>query len=458
MTSNKLSYLSKYMDPNEESDRKKKKSKKKKDKKSDVVRLKDIDDEVGIPAYENVIVADQDDEVEGEDDAPVVIDNPDIGHSMEHHAVDKGKWDVEDIPTASKTRRRHDSSSDDESERSRTKDKASSRRSHDSDARQERSNRRHDRSHSRRRFDSNRSDEEPARQRRRRHDSEDEEDEKEGLSSKNTNVTRSRRHDSDDFDKESEKMRRRHDSDESSAPAVRKRRCDSSPSSEDEKFDLKQSRRRRHDSSESVSDDQSKKRMSSGHAAGIQTAGDFSKKESRIQLKRREEAQQTVDKYGVGETVYRDKASGKKVDEPALRERGKLPKQLSAKEQHLLNTGRAQLELEERQRLEFAALQESSFARHKDDSELEDWRKNEIRADDPMAAYAVKKKRADGSNVPQRPVYKGPPPKPNRYGIPPGHRWDAKDRGNGFEDKLLAKQFNAQHQREKAYRYSSADM
>ena len=53
-------------------------------------------------------------------------------------------------------------------------------------------------------------------------------------------------------------------------------------------------------------------RMSSGHVAGLQKAGDFSKAESNIQTKREADAQAMVDMYGMGDTVYRDK-SGRKI-------------------------------------------------------------------------------------------------------------------------------------------------
>ena len=59
---------------------------------------------------------------------------------------------------------------------------------------------------------------------------------------------------------------------------------------------------------------------------------------------------------------------------------------------------------------------------------------------------------------PRKPMYKGPPPKPNRYGIRPGYRWDGIDRGNGFEDRLLGSLHSKGRKKEEAYKWSSADM
>ena len=212
--------------------------------------------------------------------------------------------------------------------------------------------------------------------------------------------------------------------------------------------------------------------MASGHVAGLQRAQDFRTAEHGIQKRRRDEAQAMVDRYGVGETVYRD-ASGKRVANPkhtTTNNSNNKPqvKQLNAQEQEALQKGRVQRGQEARRQQEFRDVQASSFARYANDTRLEEQRKDVIREGDPMAAFASrrqrqKKKGKDNKSskspaAPSRPVYKGPPAKPNRFGIRPGYRWDGNDRGNGFEDRVLASQFSSKHKKEEAYRWSAADM
>lgn len=269
------------------------------------------------------------------------------------------------------------------------------------------------------------SSEEEKRPRRRRHDSSDDEPE-DSIATK-----RRQRHDSSSSEEDSDhNQRRRHDSsDNESTQKPKRQRHDSSSSCEDE------------------DDDPRRHKMSSGHAAGLQTGQDFAKKESKIQSKRQDEAKETVEKYGIGETVYRENVSTNK--------NSKKPK-LTEAERIQLQTGRAQIEAAEKAKQEFDKIKESSFARRSDDAELEDLRKQEIRPDDPMAHYAVRQ--TSTTNQPSRPVYKGPPAKPNRFHIRPGHRWDAVDRGNGFEDRLLAKQASLHHKRQREYQNSALDM
>ncbi|GAX16607.1 pre-mRNA-splicing factor CWC26 [Fistulifera solaris] len=233
----------------------------------------------------------------------------------------------------------------------------------------------------------------------------------------------------------------------------RRRRYDTD-SSDDDRRGI---RRRRHDSSSSEdSNEEDRERMSSGHVAGLQSGSKFAKMEKNLQHEKQDTVNKMVDKYGHGDTVYREKSTGRKV------EKNQPDKEEAQRTQVLLNTSRAQRERELQRQEEAIALQKTSFTRYADDEKLEALRKNEIREGDPMAAYASNKKdsKAEGrvNDQSTKPVYKGPPAKPNRFNVRPGFRWDGVDRGNGFENKLLSQRNQLQHQREVAYRWSTADM
>ena len=404
--SSKLDYLSKYYD---DSGKRSKKNKKKKKKESRRREVEKHDDEDDVPIMD--LPMNGEDE-EDENDGPVVVETT----LDDAPAATKGKWEDVSAVTAAgkeKTRKRHDSFSD-ESEAGRAP-------------------------------------------RRRRHDSDDEENneqphksEHDSLSEQQSTGKRRKRHDSSSEEApsgEKREHRRRHDSspeDDDNAPSRQNRRRHDSFSGEDEA----PSRHRRHDSDDSSTN--SRERMSSGHAAGLQNSADFAHSEAKLRSRRRNEAQAMADKYGHEETVYRD-SSGRRKRQANHHQDGRD----AEVQQRSLNTGRVQKDRLERQKQEMAHLQQSSFARHVDDDRLETLRKSAIRAGDPMATKAPQKQQGSGGG---RLVYKGPPAKPNRFGIRPGFRWDGVDRGNGFEDKLLAKRYSKNHQSEQAYRWSTADM
>ena len=58
----------------------------------------------------------------------------------------------------------------------------------------------------------------------------------------------------------------------------------------------------------------------------------------------------------------------------------------------------------------------------------------------------------------KKPKYKGPIPRPNRFNILPGYRWDGVDRGNGFETKLLTRSNDRAALKEDEYRWATSDM
>lgn len=45
-----------------------------------------------------------------------------------------------------------------------------------------------------------------------------------------------------------------------------------------------------------------------------------------------------------------------------------------------------------------------------------------------------------------------------RFNIRPGYRWDGVDRGNGWEDKIVAKAVDSRYKADLAYQWATADM
>jgi len=479
--SSKLDYLSKYTsssiatnDDDQKKRRKKKKNKKhKKDgTKSTTILCVDEDEETyrrlpfggeggkGIIGICDDGDGDDDDfnndlmnsNIDGNDDGPVVVEEVSAAIFSDGKTTTRGAWkkaaDVvinersnssnSNVNVNSSTnantagKRRHDSScSDNEEEKDKRRNNGSRR--YDSDSDDEDNENKTEGGNRYRRYDSDlNSDESGIERRRRRYDSDDDDD--------------------DDDDDNRQTTRQRHDSDSDN---------------ENDESNRQPTRKRRYDSDHSYDDDDGdggKKRMSSGHKAGLQHYKDFNKSEKKIQERKRKDAKKMVDKYGMGETVYRDKDGKKDVN---IDMDGKSKEEIQLDAQRCLNQGKVQKTAQVAMAKEMAILQNSTFARRQDDERLEELRKNEIRKDDPMARYARNQNnnsnRKNSQNHQQqqqqiKSMYKGPPPKANRFGIRPGYRWDGVDRGNGFEDKVLAKKFSTNRKKEEAYRWSSADM
>ena len=509
--SSKLDYLSKYTSSGA-TDGESKKEKRKQHKKEKKKKRRKTEESKKKSLYTNLVDEDDfpikresdDDDFDNvdDDDGPVVVTS-NLDTDAVQATAPRGVWKTvntagdgssrkrdEPTSTGATRRRRYDSSSSSEDERSRPRQrydssdddedrKRSRPRRHDSDQEEDAIERR-DKSKPRRRYDSSSEDENnrqssDLRRNKRRHDSADEgsiqsgsrqrrrydsSDDEENVDRGNDRKRkRSVRHDSSSDDGEKNEHRGRKNHSNSSSSRRRRKRYDS----DDSDTGRSDSRRRsRHDSDSDGESSKEGARMSSGHKAGLQNYKDFNKSERKIQAKKHRDAQHMVDKHGMGETVYRDKDGRKTTAES----NGGDPMDTAAAAERL-NQGKVQKAVRDAKARELLDLQNSGFARYRDDTKLETELKNEIRKDDPMAKYAISKlqqqgkrsKTTSGQHQTQaKPIYKGPPPKPNRFGIRPGYRWDGNDRGNGFEDKILAKKFSSARKAEQSYKWSSADM
>ncbi|KIW20061.1 hypothetical protein PV08_00636 [Exophiala spinifera] len=220
-----------------------------------------------------------------------------------------------------------------------------------------------------------------------------------------------------------------------------------------------------------VDDTNSTPRMSSGVKAGLQTADDTARlveheereRERELALEQRKKKSSSRKKGGDGrgdgetdaaeETIYRD-ATGRRIDismkraEARAAEEEKRRAERQAREDAM---GEVQRREKEARKQDLQEAKFLSLARGVEDEDMNEDLKRAVRWDDPMAAYMAQKQAeehdatdpgavtttaaaAAGKTGKSRnkKVYVGAAP-PNRYGIPPGWRWDGVDRSNGFE-------------------------
>jgi pre-mRNA-splicing factor CWC26 len=244
--------------------------------------------------------------------------------------------------------------------------------------------------------------------------------------------TSRRRYDSDDDDirldrsKSHQKARKRYDSDDDMDHRSRKQH-----GAENEREESFQGRERDGDGA----------KMSSGHSAGLQSVAQFRITENKIQGQKRQDTKELTP----GSTVYRDK-DGKVL---TVSDSAQNPKN-NIENDGTWNVGTKQRQDALDRAAEMQSISQSTFSRSASDTDR--FMRHVAREGDPMASHASKSDRGG------KKIYKGPPPKPNRFNIRPGYRWDGVDRGNGFEDKVLAKIYGKGNRDEEHYKYSCADM
>lgn len=119
---------------------------------------------------------------------------------------------------------------------------------------------------------------------------------------------------------------------------------------------------------------------------------------------------------------------------------------------------------DQQQRLEHDIHEmQKPLARYADDEDLENYLKEQERDGDPMLEYIRKQKAEERGETstevsnPLRPKYQGAF-NPNRFGIPPGHRWDGVDRSNGYENSWTEAQNARRIVESDAYKWSTEDM
>jgi pre-mRNA-splicing factor CWC26 len=209
----------------------------------------------------------------------------------------------------------------------------------------------------------------------------------------------------------------------------------------------------------------------SGKVAGLSDSKSVREEMKRLQ-EREAQLMQRLGDDALGrnaQTVYRDRGTGRIRDLEA--EAAVSVKRDKEEDERAVRykdwSGGLHQQAERSQRLQQDLKEmDKPLARYEDDEDRDKFLKEKELAEDPMLQFVRRKKLKEkvrqaadnGQLVLSKPIYKGPPPPPNRFAILPGYRWDGVDRSNGFEKQLLDKQAEKIAVQQDAYKWSTEDM
>lgn len=198
--------------------------------------------------------------------------------------------------------------------------------------------------------------------------------------------------------------------------------------------------------------------MSSGLNAGLVAAGSIRDEFDKNRQARMEAIMKESDDVTgrVAETVYRDKTGGKisrdEYMETRMRKRKK--RQAEPEQQIEWGGGVVQKDAEAKKLEEIQSIVAEPFQRFDIAASYDKELREKVRTDDPAMQFATIEK-ADQKAA--RPKCRFPAPT-NRFGIPPGYRWDGKVRSNGYERRWFEAKDGRKRQATENYRSSMADM
>lgn len=201
------------------------------------------------------------------------------------------------------------------------------------------------------------------------------------------------------------------------------------------------------------------KKTLDGKKAGLQNALDLKDELKMIRDKERRVMEGLADEVSgrTAETKVRGRLAEKARLAAEEKERKEVPEEVKEKFKQW-NRGVAQVAAATKRVEDDLHEMSKPMARGVDDEDRENLLRDQEYADDPMLAYMRKKKAKLAGRQKKMPVYQGPQPLPNRFGILPGYRWDGVDRGNGFEARLMTRGSNMKAREEEAYKWSTEDM